>query len=64
MKIEIDVDLLLEAIAGLRCYGQKATADTANRLSSIILDAAELPPSGEEEQIWMNPATWPDDGPD
>jgi len=39
MKIEVDIELLLEARDGLKAYGQSATQNTVDKLNKVILDA-------------------------
>jgi hypothetical protein len=46
MKIEVDIDLLLEAISGLKAFGQSAVEATVDKLNTAIRDA--IGPTDEE----------------
>jgi hypothetical protein len=39
MTVSVDVQLLREAVGGLVCYGQSATADTVAKLAAVIRNA-------------------------
>ena len=36
MKVEVDVELLIEALSGLKAFGHDATADTQAKLQRVI----------------------------
>jgi len=38
-KIEIELDLLLEALSGLRAFGKTATDETVQKIQSVVIDS-------------------------
>ena len=53
-KIEIELDLLLEALSGLKAFGKAATEETVQKIQSVINAECEREENGQPTEITEN----------